>query len=107
MISYKKPVVIAEADIILLFQLFGFETFNSENISIETIIQSIEKDIEQYAILFISSSIILTPKQQKIMNSFTIPISQLPISSDSSSVDELKRLTEKAVGMSLDTLFAS
>jgi vacuolar-type H+-ATPase subunit F/Vma7 len=107
MISYKKPVVIAEADIILLFQLFGFETFNSENISIETIIQSIEKDIEQYAILFISSSIILTPKQQKIMNSFNIPISQLPISSDSSSVDELKRLTEKAVGMSLDTLFAS
>jgi vacuolar-type H+-ATPase subunit F/Vma7 len=107
MLDYKKPVVIAESDIILLFQLFGFETFNSENISIDIIIQSIEKDIEQYAILFISSSIILNPKQQKIMNSFTIPISQLPISSDSSSVDELKRLTEKAVGMSLDTLFAS
>jgi vacuolar-type H+-ATPase subunit F/Vma7 len=107
MIQYKKPVVIAEADIILLFQLFGFEIFNSEEISIDTIIQSIEKDIEQYAIIFISSSIILTPKQRKIMNSFTIPISQLPISSDSSSVDELKRLTEKAVGMSLDTLFTS
>jgi vacuolar-type H+-ATPase subunit F/Vma7 len=107
MLDYKKPVVIAESDIILLFQLFGFETFNSENVSLDIIIQSIEKDIEQYAILFISSSIILNPKQRKIMNSFTIPISQLPISSDSSSVDELKRLTEKAVGMSLDTLFAS
>ena len=96
-----------ENNIRVTFQKHDATISKTENISLDIIIQSIQKDIEQYAILFISSSIILNPKQRKIMNSFTIPISELPISSDSSSVDELKRLTEKAVGMSLDTLFAS
>lgn len=107
MLDYKKPVIIAESDITLLFQLFGFETLNSNELEMEQIISNIQKDAEMYAIIFISSNIILTSKQRKVLNSLNIPISQLPISSDSNSVEELKHLTEKAVGMSLDKLFTS
>jgi vacuolar-type H+-ATPase subunit F/Vma7 len=107
MIDYKKPVVIADTEINLLFKLFGFETFNTQDLEIDQIINTIEKDAEMYAIIFIASNIILNPKQKKILNSLNIPISQLPISSDSNSVEELKHLTEKAVGMSLDKLFTS
>jgi vacuolar-type H+-ATPase subunit F/Vma7 len=107
MIDYKKPVVIADTEINLLFKLFGFETFNTQDLEIDQIISNIVKDAEMYAIIFIASNIILTPKQKKILNSLNIPISQLPISSDSNSVEELKHLTEKAVGMSLDKLFTS
>lgn len=107
MIDYKKPLIIAETDIILLFKLFGFETFNSTELEIDRIIATITEDIDQYAIIFITSNIILTSKQKKALHSLNIPISQLPISSDSDSVEELKKLTEKAVGMSLDKLFAS
>lgn len=105
--QYKKPVVIADSDIIVLFQLFGFETFNHENLSLDEIIQKIIQDIDAYAIIFLSSAITLSDKQKKVLNQLNIPISQLPITKGSSSVDELKRLTEKAVGMSLDTLFTS
>jgi vacuolar-type H+-ATPase subunit F/Vma7 len=107
MIDYKKPVVIADTEINLLFKLFGFETFNTQDLEIDQIISNIVKDAEMYAIIFIASNIILAPKQKKILNSLNIPISQLPISSDSNSVEELKHLTEKAVGMSLDKLFTS
>lgn len=107
MIDYKKPVIIAEADITLLFKLFGFETLNSDEIVIDQIIAIIEKNIDAYAMIFITSNIQLSPKQRKLLNSLNIPISQLPISSDSNSVEELKHLTEKAVGMSLDKLFTS
>lgn len=107
MIDYKKPVIIAEADITLLFNLFGFETLNSDEIAIDQIIATIEKNIDAYAMIFITSNIVLSPKQRKLLNSLNIPISQLPISSDSNSVEELKHLTEKAVGMSLDKLFTS
>jgi vacuolar-type H+-ATPase subunit F/Vma7 len=107
MIDYKKPVIIAEADITLLFKLFGFETLNSDEIAIDQIIATIEKNIDAYAMIFITSNIVLSPKQRKLLNSLNIPISQLPISSDSNSVEELKHLTEKAVGMSLDKLFTS
>jgi vacuolar-type H+-ATPase subunit F/Vma7 len=107
MIDYKKPVIIAEADITLLFKLFGFETLNSDEIAIDQIISTLEQNIDSYAMIFITSNIVLSPKQRKLMSSLNIPISQLPISSDSNSVEELKRLTEKAVGMSLDKLFTS
>ncbi|MEY2985864.1 MAG: hypothetical protein RJB24_93 [Candidatus Parcubacteria bacterium] len=107
MIDYKKPVIIAESDITLLFKLFGFETLNSDEIVIDQIIATIEKNIDAYAMIFITSNIQLSPKQRKLLNSLNIPISQLPISSDSNSVEELKHLTEKAVGMSLDKLFTS
>jgi len=107
MIDYKKPVVIADTEINLLFKLFGFETFNTQDLEIDQIINTIEKDAEMYAIIFIASNIILNSKQKKILNSLNIPISQLPISLDSNSVEELKHLTEKAVGMSLDKLFTS
>lgn len=107
MIDYKKPVIIAESDITLLFKLFGFETLNSDEIVIDQIIATIEKNIDAYAMIFITSTIQLSPKQRKLLNSLNIPISQLPISSDSNSVEELKHLTEKAVGMSLDKLFTS
>lgn len=104
---YKKPVIIADSDIIVLFQLFGFEIINSDNMSLDEIIHKIIQDIDAYAIIFISSAINLSDKQKKVLNQLNIPISQLPIAKGSSSVDELKRLTEKAVGMSLDTLFTS
>ncbi len=107
MLDYKKPVIIADADITLLFKLFGFETLNSNELEMDQIIVNIQKDAEMYAIIFIASNIILTPKQRKLLNSLNIPISQIPISSDSNSVEELKHLTEKAVGMSLDKLFTS
>jgi vacuolar-type H+-ATPase subunit F/Vma7 len=107
MIDYKKPLIIAETDIILLFKLFGFETFNSDELGIDRIIATISENIDQYATIFITSNITLSPKQKKALNSLNIPISQLPINSDSDSVEELKKLTEKAVGMSLDKLFAS
>jgi vacuolar-type H+-ATPase subunit F/Vma7 len=107
MIEYKKPILIADAEITLLFKLFGFETLNSDELDIDQIISTVQKDVEMYAIIFIASNIILTPKQRKVLNSLNIPISQLPISSDSNSVEELKHLTEKAVGMSLDKLFTS
>ncbi|MGA1050441.1 MAG: hypothetical protein ACO3TG_03015 [Minisyncoccia bacterium] len=107
MINYKKAVIIAEADIILLFKLFGFETLNSDELTVDQIISSLEHNIDTYAMIFITSNIELSPKQRKLLNSLNIPISQLPVSSDSNSVEELKRLTEKAVGMSLDKLFTS
>lgn len=105
--QYKKPVIIADFDMSILFQLFGFETFTNETLSIDEIIQKIIQDIDTYAIIFISSAITLSDKQKKILAQLNVPISQLPITKESSSVDELKRLTEKAVGMSLDTLFTS
>jgi vacuolar-type H+-ATPase subunit F/Vma7 len=107
MIDYKKPVIIADTEINLLFKLFGFDTFNFEELEIDHIINTIQKDVEMYAIIFIASNVELSIKQRKLLNSLNIPISQLPISSDSNSVEELKQLTEKAVGMSLDKLFAS
>lgn len=107
MLDYKNPILIADADITLLFKLFGFETLNSDEMDIDQIISAIQKDAEMYAIIFIASNIVLSPKQRKVLNSLNIPISQLPISSDSNSVEELKHLTEKAVGMSLDKLFTS
>lgn len=107
MINYKKPVIIADTEVNLLFKLFGFETLNNDELEIDQIISTIEKDAEMYAIIFIASNIILTSKQKKILNSLNIPISQLPMSSNSNSVEELKHLTEKAVGMSLDKLFTS
>jgi vacuolar-type H+-ATPase subunit F/Vma7 len=107
MIDYKKPALIADTEITLLFKLFGFETLNSDDLEIDQIIANIQKDAEMYAIIFIASNIILSTKQRKVLNSLNIPISQLPISSDSNSVEELKQLTEKAVGMSLDKLFNS
>ena len=107
MIDYKKPVIIADAEINLLFSLFGFETFNAEETELDHIINTLQKDADVYAIIFIASNIELHTKQKKTLNSLNIPISQLPISSDSNSVEELKHLTEKAVGMSLDKLFAS
>ena len=107
MINYKKPVIIADTEVNLLFKLFGFETLNNDELEIDQIISTIEKDAEMYAIIFIASNITLTSKQKKILNSLNIPISQLPMSSNSTSVEELKHLTEKAVGMSLDKLFTS
>ena len=80
---------------------------NSDELEIDQIISTIQKDADMYAIIFIASNIVLTTKQRKILNSLNIPISQLPVSSDSNSVEELKHLTEKAVGMSLDKLFNS
>jgi vacuolar-type H+-ATPase subunit F/Vma7 len=107
MIDYKKPVLIADTEITLLFKLFGFEILNSDELEIDHIISTIQKDADMYAIIFIASNIVLTTRQRKILNSLNIPISQLPVSSDSNSVEELKHLTEKAVGMSLDKLFNS
>ena len=79
MLDYKKPVIIADADITLLFKLFGFETLNSNELEMDQIIVNIQKDAEMYAIIFIASNIILTPKQRKLLNSLNIPISHLPM----------------------------
>ena len=105
MIHYKKAALIGYQDSIELFQFFGFAPFNLNQNPIDQIIQTIDTEIEAYAMIFIAANVELTSKQRKQLDGWNIPISILPLNETDSGVEELKRLTEKAVGMNLENLF--
>ena len=102
----KNAILIGRNDTANLFSIFGFITYSIDQKDIAEILKGLEQNVSSIGLIFVTSEVSLTEKQQRTLDRLDVPLLTVPVHPEESDISrtQFERLVERAVGMKMDFL---